>query len=164
VRLDQGGVGDESKQRAGVREGEEAIGNVAPLLAEEPDLQQRAGRSEKEEREADGQGEVEEDGGDRMGGAKAEIGADQSLCDQQDDGGGKECEVEQLSAAVEGMAGQPVRVEVAEQQGELEEDEAGEPDRRGAAERGEQLLGRHGLDQEEEKRREKDGKAVERPG
>ena len=161
MRLDQDGVGDEGKQGAGIREREEAVGNMPSLPAEEPDLEQRTGRSEQKEGKADGECEVEEDGGDRMGGAAAEVRPDQSLCSQRDDGDGEQREIEQLSAAVEGMAGQPVRVDVAEQQRELEEDQAGEPDRGRAAERGQQLLGRHRLNQKEEKRREKDGKAVE---
>ena len=58
--------------------------------------------------------------------------------------------------------GEPVCVEVAEQESELEEDEAGEPDRRRASQRGEELLCRHGLDQKEQEGREEDRKAVER--
>ena len=58
----------------------------------------------------------------------------------------------------------PVGVEVAEQQRDLKEDEAGEPDGGGAAEDGKQLLGGHRLDQEEQECAEKDGGAVEQAG
>ena len=58
-------------------------------------------------------------------------------------------------------ARKPVSVEVAEQQRDLEEDQAGEPDGGGAAKGGQQLLGGHRLHQEEQECAEKDGKAVE---
>ena len=162
--LDQGGVGDQGEERAYVREGEEAVGNVASLFTEEPDLQEGTGRSEQKEGKADGQGEIEEDGGDGMGGALSEVRPQEVLGSQHRDGDDEKREVEKLLAAGEGALRQPVRVEVAEKQGELEEDQAGEPDCGRAFEGGEELLRRHGLDQEEEKGREEDGKAVERPG
>ena len=53
--------------------------------------------------------------------------------------------------------GEEVGVEVAEEQGGLEEDQAGEPDGGGASERGEELLGGDGLNEEQEQGGEKDG-------
>ena len=58
----------------------------------------------------------------------------------------------------------PVCVEIAEQQRDLEEDQAGEPDRGGAAEDGKELLGGHRLHQEEQECAEEDGGSVEQTG
>lgn len=160
--FDQRWVGDEGEQGTDVRESEEAVGYLASLFAEEPDLQERTGGTEQEEGEADGQRQREKDGGDRVEGALAEVGTDELLRGQQGYGDYQHSEVKQPLAAAKRAAGEPVRVEVAEQKGELEEDQAGEPYRRGASERGEELLCRHGLDQKEQEGREEDRKAVER--
>jgi hypothetical protein len=44
-----------------------------------------------------------------------------------------------------------VRIEIAEEQHRLEEDKASDPDRGRSAKRGQQPLGRHGLDGKEQK-------------
>src|SRR5271154_4354334 len=59
--------------------------------------------------------------------------------------------------------GEPVRVEVGAEKGGLKEDKAGDPDGGGASENGQQQLGRHGLDEEEQKRCEKDSATEEQP-
>jgi len=170
VRLDEGGIGEEGEEGACVRKGEEAVPDLASFAAGEPDLQERAGGGQEEEGQADGEGEDGEDGGDGVGGPAAEgcavakgfvkeKGNGQRGCGECEEG-----EVEALSLGGEGAAVQPVRVEVAEQERELKEDEAREPDRGGAAEGREELLGRHGLNQEEEKGREEDSTAVQGPG
>ena len=99
-----------------------------------------------------------------MGGTLSEVRTQEVLGGQYRDSDDEKREIKQLLTAVEGALRQPVSVEVAKKEGELEEDQAGEPDCGRASEGGEELLGRHGLDQEEEKGREEDGKAVERPG
>ena len=52
--------------------------------------------------------------------------------------------------------GEPMGVEIGEEESGLEEDEAGDPDGGGATESGEQLFGGHGFDEEEEECGEKD--------
>ena len=70
--------------------------------------------------------------------------------DQGEQGcGDEQCEVDRFAGRRE-RRGQNVRIEVAEQQHKLEEDQAGHPDGRGAAEDGQQLLGGEGLDEEEQ--------------
>lgn len=59
-------------------------------------------------------------------------------------------------------AGQPVCIEVAEEECGLEEDETRQPNRRGTAEDRENLFGGQRLDQKEEKSREKSGGPVEK--
>ena len=68
--------------------------------------------------------------------AAAEVWTYELLRGQQDDSKDEKREVEQLLAAVKRAASQPVRVEIAQQQRELEEDEAGKPYRLRTAECG----------------------------
>lgn len=65
-----------------------------------------------------------------------------------------------LSAGAEEAKGE-VGVEVAEEEEELEEDHGGVPDGGGAAQEGDDHLGDHGLDEEEEAGAQEEGKAVE---
>ena len=67
-----------------------------------------------------------------------------------------------LAGAGEFTAVEPMGVEVSGEEGELEEDQAGEPDGRGASEDGEELFGGHGFDEEEEEGREEDCGGVQR--
>ena len=70
--LDEGGVGDEREQRAGVGEGEEAVPDgcrfavAAGFVLREPELEERAGGGEQKEGQADGAGEGPEDSEDGM--------------------------------------------------------------------------------------------------
>jgi len=57
------------------------------------------------------------------------------------------------------MVRQPMGVEIRGQQSGLEEDQGNDPDGGRSAEDGQELLGRDGLDEEEQKRREKDSAA-----
>jgi hypothetical protein len=56
-----------------------------------------------------------------------------------------------------------VRVQISQQQGRLEEDQARDPDGSRSAQRGQQLPGRHGLNQKKEKGSQKDYAAEEEP-
>ena len=72
---------------------------------------------------------------------------------------------EEKQCAVEGpvrMFGEPVGVEVAEEERGLEEDETGDPNGGGATEGWQQLLGCHWFDEEEKERGEKDCACKER--
>ena len=69
--FDEGRIGAERQQRGEVREGVEAVGDLAGFQARPPDLQQRAGGGEHEKRQADGDAQDGEDGEDGVGGAIA---------------------------------------------------------------------------------------------
>src|SRR5271156_3630758 len=62
------------------------------------------------------------------------------------------------------IARQPMRVEVAEEQCDLKEDQAGQPDSGGSAQDWEKLFGGHRLRQEEQESAAEDCDAVEQAG
>src|SRR5580765_721060 len=55
IRFDDDGVRDQGEERPRVGEGEEPVGNTAALRSQKPQLQQRAGSTEKKERKSDRQ-------------------------------------------------------------------------------------------------------------
>jgi len=159
IRLNERGIEDEGEQRPGVGEGEETPENGGSLLAGEPVLQQWAGRGEQEERQSDGKAERFEDGGEGMGGSGREIG----LAEESESGAGEDEQDDVQDGGLAGIraAGEPVGVEVSEEQGGLKEDEAGDPHSGGAAEGGQELFGGHGLDGEEEQGAKEDCAGIE---
>lgn len=161
MRFDEEWVRDECEKRAEVREREEAVGDGAALCALEPDLQKRARGAEQEERQPDGEGECREDRGDGVIEALADLWREDLLRDQQDDSGGEGDQID-MAAPGGGLAtGDPVGVEIAEEQGGLKEDEACEPHRGGATKDWQKLFRGHRLHEEEQEGAEKDGDAVE---
>src|ERR1035441_5907563 len=52
-----------------------------------------------------------------------------------------------------------MRIEIGDEERSLKEDETGDPDGSGSAQVGQQLFGRHGLDEEEQKRGQKNSAA-----
>jgi hypothetical protein len=161
VRFDQKWVRDECEKRAEVRECEEAVGNGAALCALEPNLKQRAGGAEQEERKADGEGECREDRGDGVIEALTDLRRKDLLRDQQDDCGGEGDQIDMAAPGCGLATGDPMGIEIAEEQGGLKEDEACEPHRGGAAEDGQKFFRGHRLDEEEQEGAEEDGDAVE---
>lgn len=166
VRFEDRRVGEKSEQGACVGEGEEAepdrsgISGGAGFALGEPALEQGAGRGEEEEGKPDGSGEIPEDGGDGVVGC-LEAGTQEPGENQGGERNGDSGDVDVALSFEIREAGKPVRVEVAEQEGGLEEDQAGEPDGGGAAEDREDLPGAKGFDEEEEEGREKGGGSVE---
>jgi hypothetical protein len=139
------------------------------LPAGDPDLEEWTGGGEEEEGESDGRAEGGEDGGEWVAGGAAEIGLGEK--DEEEDGEGEQGDVEERSrippsprngawSRVRHPGSDGVSVEISEEQGGLEEDEAGDPDGGGAAEGGEQAFGGHGLDGEEQKGAEENGCSV----
>ena len=96
-----------------------------------------------------------------MTGAWAQRGGEDFLRHEQNESC-RECnEINMLPPTGGAAARNPMRVEIAEQKCDLEEDEAGEPDRGGAAQERKELLGGHRLHKEEKECAEEDGDAVE---
>ncbi len=124
-------------------------------------MQQRAGGAEEEERQADGEGECREDRGDGVIEALTDLWGEDLLRDQQDDRCGEGDQIDMAAPGGGLAAGEPVGVEIAEEQGDLKEDQACEPHRGGAAENGQELFRGHRLDEEEQEGAEEDGDAVE---
>jgi hypothetical protein len=99
-----------------------------------------------------------------MTGAWAQRGGEDLLRPEQNDSR-RECnEINMLPPLRGAAACNPMRVEIAEQKCDLKEDQAGEPDRGGAAEGRKELLGGHRLHQEEKECAEEDGDAIEQAG
>src|SRR5438874_1147240 len=99
-----------------------------------------------------------------MVGAWTQCGGKDSLRAEQNDCRGERDEINMLAPAGGAAARNPMRVDIAEQQRDLEKDQARQPDRGGAAQERKKLLGGHRLYQEEQECAEKDGDAVEQAG
>jgi len=115
----------------------------------EPALQDGGGTGEDEEGKADDNRQHAE-GPEDGAGLSGRLPGSRDTEGKNGEGKQGEDEVEKdLLAAAEPARG-GVGVEVTKEEDGLEEDEAGVPDSRGAAEEGEGHLGEHGLDEKEE--------------
>jgi hypothetical protein len=133
------------------------------MRARIPGLEERGGRGEEEVRESDGGGEEREDAkrglGDR-GSLPLRIGEDR----QRRRAEGEDRDVDDGLPSRGQLAIEKVRVEVAEEQHDLEEQHARAPDGRSAAEPRQDHLGNDGLDLEQEERGKEDRCCVEQHG
>ncbi len=133
VGLKESWISEEGEQGAGVGESEEAEPDSAGLSCgiglslREPKLQERAGGGEQKKGKANGAGEVAKDGEDGMVDA-AERRMDEPRKYQCKQSSNERTDVNTSLQASIGQAGEPVGVEIAEQERGLEEDQAGEPD------------------------------------
>ena len=147
--LEEDWVAEEREERADVGEGVEAVGGDAGVGDAEPLLHERSGGGEDEVRQADRDGEEEEDlprgiAGDV--GFPAVVGGDR----QEREGEEQEAEVEGgLTAGLQERRGK-VGVGVAAEEQGLEKQEAGGPDAGAPAEPRENVFADEGLDLEEE--------------
>lgn len=165
VLLDRQRVGKERQKRSDVRQGIQAIGRVerrrTPAV---PGLQQRPGRREREEGQADADEQDEEQQRRR---ALTALGAHDRRREQwfagprshdrhRGPGGKQHGEVDARLQPRPPHASQRVRVGIASEQQHLEEHLAGRPYRWGAAEPGQQVLRDDQLHLEQQQRGEED--------
>ena len=147
--LEEEGVAYQGKQRAEVRERIKPVGRDAGSGAAEPLLDQRAGGGEDEIGQAEADGQQREDLQGRIAAAVRFPGIIRRD-GQQGQGGGQQHQVHDgLRARLEPARGE-VRVGVAAQQQHLEEQHAGRPDARPAAEPGQDVLADERLHLEEQ--------------
>ena len=158
-RLDSQRVGEQCEHRPEIGEREQPVGDEAGAFAREPGLEQRARRRQYEVGQADRNGEQAENAQRRVlgaGGFPVGTGADR----QQHQAKQQQAAVEQALAVRREVADDPVRVEIAEQQGHLEEQHAGRPYRSRAAEPRQDHLADQRLDLEEQEGAEENRQPV----
>ena len=159
--LEQEGIAQQRQHRREVREGEQPVGTRARIGAREPRLRQRAGGRKQHVRQADGGEQQQQDAQGRVfepRGLPRRRGNDRQECEAQH----QQRYMDRRLPPRREAARQPVRIGIAEQQDELEEDHAHGPDRGGSPEPGQDLLGQHRLDEEQEKRADEDRGGIER--
>ena len=148
-RLDQQ-IAEQSEQAAGVARGVEKIRIPRPGIGRprKPVLQQRRGRGEREERQADGPCQGPQGPPSRVGPAGL---SDVNRQRQHDAGGNEHAGVHGPLPSRRDAAAQRVRVEISEQEHGLKEDHAGAPDRGAAAEHRQQDLADQRLHDEQQR-------------
>jgi hypothetical protein len=158
--LDEQRIADERRKRSNVRKREKAIGIRPRALAREPRLHQRAGGREQQVRQPHRHREQQQDRGDRLVVAlrlPRLPGRDR----QRGRGGGEQRDVQdRLRPWREARVG-PMRVGVAREQQRLEEQHAGGPHRRAAAEPRQDQARDERLHQEQQERRQRDDRGVQ---
>ncbi len=151
VGFDDCRIKAEGEQRGEVGQGIETVGNLARFETRPPYLEERACGGKHEEWEADPNSERVEDGED---GVQVSVTGGDGPNDPEDGRCAGQCEKAEMHGPP-WVPGQPVRVEIAEEQLGLEENQTGNPDGGGSAEDGKELTGSDGLDEEEQERAEK---------
>jgi hypothetical protein len=161
-RLNEQRIADERDERSDVREGEQAIRIRPGALAREPRLHQRAGGRQQQVRQPHRHREQQQDRGDRLVVA-LRLPRLRGRDRQRGRGGGEQRDVQdRLRPWREPRVG-PMRVGVAREQQRLEEQHAGRPHRRAAAEPRQDQARDERLHQEQQERRQRDDRGVQHP-
>jgi hypothetical protein len=171
ARLEQERIAEQAEKRAEVGERVQAIRRAAGEAAAEPVLEERPGRGQDQVGEADGEEEQAQDRGDRIvAGARLPAVRRRDRRrpgrDPGDQQGGAQRERGDVHDALAGRvaAAEQVGIAVAGQEQHLEEQHAGRPHRRDAAEPGEDLLAQDELHLEEQEGSDADRHGEEERG
>ena len=156
ARFDQRRVGEQGAHAAGVAGPVEevGVGRLPVAGSREPVLEQRAGRGEREEGQADGHGQDGEQPVDQAAGARRRPAGRER--DRQHERRRRQHQEVDAELSPEPEASDQVGVGVAEQEDHLEEEDRRRPDGRRPTRQGEEQLGDHRLDQEEQPGRAED--------
>ena len=158
--LDDQRVAEQADEAAEVAGRIEEV-RITSRRARVPALQQRGGARDREERQPDRRSPVSR-AATRWARPDCGIAAAGATIGNTGDDGEQEEHVHDGLRPLREPGRGDVDVEVAEEQGELEEQQAGRPGRRGAAHHRQHHAGEHRLDDEEQRRREEDGDREQR--
>ena len=161
--LDHEGIREQPHQRAEVRQCEEPVHGLLGQAVRHPGLEERPGGRKHEVGQADGQREQQQDA-QRGVGVSVGLERNRGNDGQAGEARGQKGEVHPGLAPRREPRANEVRVGVAGEQRDLEEDQARGPHRRGAAEPRQDLLGDDGLDKEQQERRQQDRRGEQQHG
>ena len=161
ARLENEGKDEEREEGSHVRDRVEWVGRPGRVGSGKPRLDQRARRREHQEGHRHPRGEQTQHGQGRISGAQGIqrcVGKDRQRCDRSGHGH----RVDRHLEAGRDEADHQMRVGVAQEERRLVERETERPDRRCAAEPGQDPLAHHRLDQEDQESRGEDRRGKEK--